>query len=473
MKVAVIGGTGYVGLVTGIGLTRLGHRVCCADIDSGAIKGLMRGQAPIREEGICHALGRALKEGRLSFTTDAVQAVAESELIIVAVGTPSAPDGKTDLSQVMSATRRIALGLTLAARFASQAREDRRPYKVIAIKSTVPVGTCENLRDILRSWLPAPSADFDVVWNPEFLREGSALRDFLEPDRIVVGAYRKRALAAMKRLYKRIDAPFLAMDPRSAEMMKYACNAFLAARVSFINEIAGISQAVGADVRKVAEGMGLDPRIGRNYLEPGLGFGGPCLGKDIRSLIAFGSASGARTGLLEAVIARNAAQLDDVFGELRGMLDGLTGKKIALLGLSFKAGTSDTRDSPSLALAWRLSAAGAAVSVWDPSLSAAREALDSFVFLKENPIEAAREAHCLVVATDAIRLGRKDLAALAAVMADPAIFDARRRLDPDVVFESGFNYRALGVSPRRLARKRRTPELVGLPGSVMDTAMAQ
>jgi len=487
MKVAVVGGTGYVGLVTGIGLAHAGHRVVCADIDSAAIRRLAAGEAPIREAGFDRMLSSVMKRRRISFTTDAVQAAADADVVIIAVGTPQSEDGRADLSQIMSAADRVALGLELASRAERPARgipraragaererdgrteslsrnrsRERKAYKVIAVKSTVPVGTCDALRERIAAAVSALPVEFDVVSNPEFLREGQAVRDFLKPDRIVVGASRRRAVEAMRRLYKNLEAPLVVTDPRSSEMLKYACNAYLATRISFINEIAAISESVGADVRRVIEGMRLDPRIGPAYLSPGPGFGGPCLVKDVNSLISFGRGAGAGTLLLDAVLARNEAQAEVALAAMRGMLGGLRGKRVAVLGLSFKAGTADTRDSPPLLLMRALSAAGAEAGAWDPILSRSEEALSATPFLARGFLDAARGADCLVVMNDGIDLDRDALSRAAMAMAFPAIYDARRRVDPKAAIETGFAYRALGVSPERIPRKAPTRERPGV-----------
>lgn len=337
MKVAILG-TGYVGLVSGACLADFGHTVVCADTDVSRIDQLRRGDIPFYEPGLSEVVSRNAAVGRLRFTTAAGTAVSESLVVFLAVGTPQLENGEADTSQVIAATREIGANLN--------------GYKVIATKSTVPIGTGARLGDIIREG-PGRSREFDVVANPEFLREGSAIEDFMRPDRIVIGVSSERAVAIMREIYRPlylIETPFVFTDVETAEMIKYASNAFLAVKIGFINEVANLCERVGADVHVVAKGMGLDKRIGSKFLHPGPGYGGSCFPKDTRALTALGERLGASQEIVRTAIAVNLRQREVVVEKLQHALGGLIQRQIAVLGLSFKPNTSDVRESPALHL---------------------------------------------------------------------------------------------------------------------------
>lgn len=431
MRISIIGGTGYIGLVTGIGLAVKGHHVICADIDRAKIEKLDRGILPIYEEGLDVLLREAKKYGNIRFTDCIRTAAAESDILMIAVGTPEGVNGETDMSQLISALVSVASAI------------DR--HKTIVIKSTVPVGTCDMAVSIVRKNLKSQSVSFDLVSNPEFLREGSAVKDFMHPDRIVVGTSDDYTAHIMKELYKGFDCPVVITDRRSSEMIKYACNSYLAARISFINEIADVCENVGADIHSVIDGMKYDKRIGGHYLSPGPGFGGPCLHKDIRSLIKFGGEAGAEVGMLKAVLARNERQAGNIVRYICSVLKSIKNKKVALLGLSFKAGTNDTRNSPALMLAEKLLEANCRVSAYDPKVRRLPEPLNSSVLIAHSIEEAAVNADCIVIMTEWDEFASMDLDALYQVMRHANIVDARNVISPERASEAGFRYKGIGI----------------------------
>ena len=370
MNICLVGGAGYVGLITGLGMADIGHSVINVDVDEDRVRTLQSGKSPIYEEGIETVLVRNFESGRLSFTTDLQSAVASSEVVFIAVGTPSLEDGQADLSQVIQVAEELVKSI------------DR--YKVIVIKSTVPVGTVELVLGILGRE-KSEGTHFDIVSNPEFLREGKGLYDFFHPDRIVIGASSEKARAMMRTIYSpviegrvswpgqgprsptSVPVPVVETDLASAQIIKYASNTFLAARISFTNETAGLCEKVGADIKEVARGIGHDPRIGHGYLEAGIGFGGPCLEKDLRALIKIAEGNGYEPQLLRAVLERNERQVGEVIGKLKEHIGYLLYKKIiAVWGLSFKAGTNDVRNSPALKVIDWLEKEGATVRAHDP-----------------------------------------------------------------------------------------------------------
>ena len=361
--IGVIGGAGYVGLVTGIGLAALGHRVTAQDIDQRRLEMLRRGVSAVYEEGLEPILRQLIDRGQISFTDDQRATVRNSDVMFIAVGTPSLDDGAADLSSVISVAEML--------------RDEIEKYTVVVVKSTVPVGTIDVMEDILSQKLRA-GEEFDVVSNPEFLREGSGLIDFFAPSRIIVGSTSKRALRVVREIYEPllngtvvvdvpwIDSnrkiPYVETDPISAQLTKYAANAFLATRVSFINEIAGISEKIGGNIGDIVYGLGLDPRIGRGYLKPGIGFGGPCLDKDLRALITVAGENSYDPVMFNGVLRRNELQLQEVMNKITGALgSSLYQKRIALLGLAFKEGTNDVRYSLSVRLYRALRDQGASV----------------------------------------------------------------------------------------------------------------
>ena len=447
MNVCVIGGVGYVGLVTGLGLADIGHSVVNVDSDRSRVVRVSGGDSPIYEEGIGPMLRRNLDAGRIRFTTELDEAVPESEVVFIAVGTPSLHDGQADLTAVIKVTEALVRHLST--------------YRVVVIKSTVPVGTVELVQSILRRER-REGEDFDIVCNPEFLREGYGLHDFLHPDRIVVGSCSERAMDIMRALYEPIvqrrvvfgnpppatgPVPMVETTIASAQMIKYASNAFLATRVSFINEIAGLCDRVGADVKEVARGMGHDLRIGRSYLEAGLGFGGPCLEKDLRALIKIAEANSYEPQLLRAVLDRNDRQVQEIINRLKGMTGYLLYQRIiTVFGLAFKANTNDVRDSVSLKVIDQLEKEGATVRCHDPlAVPEARELAPQRTYF-EDPYEAVKSADALLILTDWPEYVQLDYGRIRNLMASPFLVDARNILEPAVVKGLGFAYSGVGRS---------------------------
>ena len=421
--VAVVG-AGYVGLTTAACLSRLGHRVICADIDEARVSGLQRGKIPIHEPGLAELVRAGLDADRLSFVRGSAAAAARADFVFLCVPTPAGARGGTDLSYLEAAASEI--GPSLA------------PGAVVVNKSTAPAGTTGILQHALGR------TDVAVTSNPEFLRQGSAVHDFLNPDRIVVGAADASVAERVAGLYSGLGAPVLITDPASAETMKYAANAFLATKLSFTNAVAALCEAVGADVNDVLAGMGYDPRIGRDYLRPGPGWGGSCLPKDTRALIDAADAAGYDFALLRSVVAANDAQFARIVDKVACQVT-LDGARIALLGLAFKAGTDDTRDSPALEIARRLTAAGAVVHAYDPAVpaSAVTEAIG--IVVMGDAYEACQDAAALVVATEWDEFRQLDFDRIAQVMAQPHVVDARNVLDPAALERLGFTYSGLGL----------------------------
>ena len=439
MMNVTIFGTGYVGLVTGACLAEMGNKVICVDIDAGKVERLKRGEIPIFEPGLEEIVQRNHAGGRLDFTTDAAPAIGHAELIFIAVGTPPDEDGSADLQYVSAVARTIGLHL------------DR--YVVVVNKSTVPVGTADRVRDAVADELKTRNAavEFDVVSNPEFLKEGAAVEDCLRPDRIVVGSSSARAVALLRKLY----APFnrnhdrmVVMDERSAELTKYAANAMLATKISFMNEIANIAERVGADVELVRQGIGSDPRIGYSFIYPGAGYGGSCFPKDVQALERTAHAHGYDARLLGAVEAVNRQQKGKLFELIsRHFGDQLAGRTIALWGLAFKPNTDDMREASSRRLMELLWEAGAKVRAFDPE---AREETQRLygerkdLVLCEGAMDALQGADVLAVVTEWKAFRSPDFAAIRAALSEPAIFDGRNLYDPVVVEEAGLAYYGIG-----------------------------
>ncbi len=431
-------GTGYVGLVSAVCFAHLGHHVVCLDIDADKIARLERGEVPIYEPGLEKLIED--NRSRLSFTTSYEQLLSACEVLFIAVDTPPSPSGDADLSRVQLAVREIA------------ARDGRR---LLIMKSTVPVGTGEKVVADLEA-LGASSVTY--VSNPEFLREGAAIQDFLEPDRIVIGASCAEDAAAVAALYRGIDAEVLHTTVATAEMIKYASNAFLATKISFINEIANVCEQVGADVRTVAHGMGLDHRIGPHFLQAGIGYGGSCFPKDVQALKQLAGNSGYHFQLLTAVIEVNALQKRRVVGKLKQRLGGLRGRTIALLGLTFKPHTDDLREAASIILAARLHHEGAVVRACDPMISAGEHPLFPGVTIIEDPLETLAGADAAVIVTEWPEFVRLDWAAAAAVMRRALLIDGRNSIDPGVAAAAGMEYEGIGMGeakPRTAADRSR------------------
>jgi len=435
MKIAVIG-TGYVGLVAGAGFADMGSEVVCADIDELKIGLLKRGEIPIYEPGLDRLIEHNVKEGRLSFTADVAAAVAGVEVVFLAVGTPPLPDGSADLSYTFAAVETVARALT--------------GWAVIVTKSTVPVGTGDRIEAIVKRHARFACA---VASNPEFLKEGDAVSDFLKPDRIIVGSDDARAVATLQALY----APFtrssdrlLVMDRRSAELTKYAANAMLATRISFMNDLANLCDAVGADIECVRKGIGSDGRIGTKFLYPGVGFGGSCFPKDLRAAINTGREAGVDLKLLEAVVAVNEKQKHRLASDIGRYFDGrLGGKRIALWGLAFKPGTDDIREAAALVVAEDLLAAGAEVAATDPvAMPAAEKVLGGRVRFVESNYACAEGADALALLTEWRDYRRPNFARLAGLMRGKAVFDGRNVWDPADVRAAGLAYFGIGRGQR-------------------------
>ncbi len=437
-NIAVLG-TGYVGLVTGTCFAELGNRVVCCDTDSAKIALLKSGKVPFYEPGLTELLSRNAGAGRLSFTLDGAAAVAASEVVFIAVGTPMAADGNADLQYVRQAARTIARSLN--------------GRKVVVNKSTVPVETGDLVAEIVKRERRENHGVF-VVSNPEFLREGSAVSDFLAPDRIVIGVSDPDSEQLMRDLYAPLNAPIIVTDVRTAEMIKYTANAFLASKISFINEIARICDAVGADVLDVVQGAGSDRRIGTAFMQPGLGFGGSCLPKDVSALVNLARNHGIVPRLLDSVLQTNAEQIELICARMERKLATLEGRRVGLLGLAFKPNTDDVRDSPALALARALVERGAAVVAHDPVASApARAVLGEVVAYVNSAYEAANDADAVVVATDWNEYKNADLAILRKVMRGTLIVDARNIWSPQRAQAAGLEYIGVGRGTTSVAER--------------------
>jgi UDPglucose 6-dehydrogenase len=432
MKIGVVG-TGYVGLVVGACLAENGNAVVCADKDEAKIAALRGGQIPIYEPGLEEMVGRNVAEERLSFTSDIASAVRRSDIIFIAVGTPQDEDGSADLRHVLDVAEQIGRNMN--------------GHKVIVNKSTVPVGTAARVREVVARLTDQP---FAVVSNPEFLKEGAALEDFLKPDRVVIGTDDPRVEALMRELYEpfvRTGNPVLVMDHASAELSKYAANAMLAARISFMNEIANLCDALGADVRQVRLGVGSDSRIGSSFLFPGIGYGGSCFPKDVKALIRMGQDAGLEMTLVGAVDAVNDRQKRVLLPRLRQHLGTLSGKVVALWGLAFKPRTDDMREAPALALIEALLKEGAAVRAYDPkAMPAARSLLGDRVTFTSRSYEAVEGADALVVATEWNEFREPDFQRIREHMRRPAIFDGRNLYNPQTLRDLGFHYQGIGRS---------------------------
>lgn len=431
LKVSIIGGTGYVGLITGLGLAVHGNDVICMDTDHRKIGALNSDELPIYEEGLAELLREAKARNKVAFTTDIKTAVKESDILMLAVGTPETKNGDTDMSQLIKALKSIAGHID--------------NYKTIVIKSTVPVGTCDMARMIIKDNLKNSLVPFDLVSNPEFLREGNAVKDFLTPDRIVIGTDTSESEVIMKELYGPFAAPLVLTDTRSSEMVKYACNAYLATRISFVNEISEISEKVNADIHAILEGMKLDKRIGSLYLNPGPGFGGPCLAKDLKSLVHFASKANSNLPLFKAVLERNEVQIKNIMDYVMSELKDIGGKKIAVLGLSFKAGTNDTRNSPAVNLLEKLAGTKTRINVYDPVVKNLAEPLHSRVTFSRSIEDALRDAECLIVMTEWPEFKELDLETVYGLMKNHLIIDARNLFSASKAHNLGFRYKGIGI----------------------------
>lgn len=429
MKNIAVIGTGYVGLVTGTCFADLGNKVICLDIDSRKIEILKKGGTPIYEPGLEEVIRRNVAADRLSFTTSYEEALVDAEFVFIAVGTPSGVDGEADLQYVRMAAESIAKTMD-------------HPM-IIINKSTVPVGTGDWVADIIRKHQPQP-IDFAVVSCPEFLREGSALSDFMNPDRVVLGSLDREAAEKVAQLHLPLRAPIVLTDLRTAEMIKYASNAFLATRISFINEIANICEKLGADVKEVAAGMGYDKRIGRAFLDAGVGFGGSCFPKDVKALEYMGLLHGAHPALLRAVMDINRDQRRLVVHKLRDLLGNLQGKRIGMLGLAFKPNTDDMRDAPSVEIAHMLLREGAEVVAYDPVAMPVAERVAPEIKLAGSPYAVAEGADAIVLVTEWNEFKHLDLPRLRSLMRTPVFIDGRNVYESQTMWEAGFVYRGIG-----------------------------
>jgi UDPglucose 6-dehydrogenase len=431
MHIAVIG-SGYVGLVTGACFAEFGVDVACVDVDADKIAQLSRGQATIYEPGLDQLLQKNLQAGRLRFTTDLQSAVEPASVIFLAVGTPPKSDGSADLSFVDNAARGVAAHI--------------HSYKVVAMKSTVPVGTGKRLTALIQNHLPKP-VDFSVVSNPEFLREGAAIGDFMRPDRVVIGSNDERATELMRELYRPlylIETPFVITSVAGAELTKYAANAFLATKISFINEIANLCEKVGCDVHQVARAVGMDRRIGSKFLHPGPGFGGSCFPKDTRALSVIARQYGSPATIVDAVIDVNDRQRKSMLPKIEKILGGLPGKRVAVFGLSFKPETDDMRDAPSVDIIRGLLEAGASVIAYDPVAQAEAEKHLPKIEYADDEYAAATGADVLVFITEWNQFRALDMERIHKLMRNPNIADLRNIYEPADMRELGFNYVGVG-----------------------------
>ncbi|MDX2171174.1 MAG: UDP-glucose/GDP-mannose dehydrogenase family protein [Deltaproteobacteria bacterium] len=431
MKLCVVG-TGYVGLVAGTCFAESGNDVICVDVDERKIAALKRGEVPIYEPGLEELIKRNVAQQRLTFQTDLADAVRRSLICFIAVGTPEGPSGEADLSAVWKVAEQIGAAMN--------------DYKVVVDKSTVPVGTAARVEAIIRSHTAHP---VDVVSNPEFLKEGAAIEDFQKPDRVVIGHRGERARAIMEELYKpfvRTGNPILFMTPESAEMCKYAANAMLAARISLINEIANLCEAMGSDVEDVRRGVGLDRRIGPAFLFPGVGYGGSCFPKDVKALITMADSNGLTPRLLRAVDDVNTAQKSRLYQKLEQHYSGgLNGRRFAVWGLSFKPRTDDMREAPAVTLIEALLAAGAAVQAHDPvATEVARRSFGDRITYCAAPYDALEGADALLIVTEWGEFKQPDFERMRSLLRAPVIFDGRNLYELSTMKQLGFTYYAIG-----------------------------
>jgi UDPglucose 6-dehydrogenase len=432
MNICVVG-TGYVGLVTGAVFADLGNDVVCVDNLPDKVAALQAGRMPIYEPGLEEMVARNVVDQRLSFTTDLTAAVRRSVIVFITVGTPPGADGKTDLTAVETVARGIA--------------EAMETYTVIVNKSTVPVGTGELVREVIERHQQRP-VRFDVVSNPEFLREGSAIEDTLRPDRIVIGAPTQQVAMSLLELYAPLERPMIITDVPSAEMIKYASNALLATKISFMNAIANICELGGADVTQVMKGVGLDARIGASFLQAGLGYGGSCFPKDTESLVHTAGALGYDFALLRSVIDINRDRSRHFVRMIARALDPLQTRTIAVLGLAFKPNTDDTREAKSLEIITQLLEAGATVRTYDPvAMDNARKILPTVVVYADSPYDAAKGADAVALVTEWNEFKFLDLERLRSVMRRPVIFDGRNLWEPERMRRLGFTYHSVGRRP--------------------------
>jgi len=431
MNICVIG-TGYVGLVTGVCMAEFGLNVICVDNDLQKIDLLKQGKTSIHEPGLDDLVRKNMKEGRLRFSTSIQEGVTSSLVIFIAVGTPSKDDGSADLRAVEEVAGEIARWMD--------------GYKVVVVKSTVPVGTCRRLKKLIEEHQVRPSP-FDIVSNPEFQREGSAIEDFMRPDRVTIGAESEQAVAIMKDIYSAlylIETPFVITSLETAEMIKYAANAYLATKITYINEIANLCELVGADVHHVARAMGLDGRIGKKFLHPGPGYGGSCFPKDTRALSKLAREKGYAFKIIESVIEVNEEQKQRMVTKIQEKVGDLSGKTIGILGLAFKPNTDDIRESSSIAIIKHLLALGARVKAFDPAAIEETRAVLPEIEFGEDAYAVARGADALVLATEWNQFRRLDLDRVRSLLRRPIFIDLRNVYDPSQMKRMGFDYCGVG-----------------------------
>jgi UDPglucose 6-dehydrogenase len=434
MNIAVIG-TGYVGLVSGTCYAESGNEVICVDIDKARIAALNEGKTPIYEPGLEELVHRNTGEGRLSFTIDTAEAVGQSMISFIAVGTPMSKDGAADLSGVMKAAEDIAKAVT--------------SYHIICVKSTVPVGTSDKVREIVAR---VAKHKVDVCSVPEFLKEGSAIEDFMRPDRVVIGSLSDQATAILRELHSpftRTDNPILVMDPKSAEMTKYACNAMLALRISFINDIANLCEVVGAEINHVRRGLGTDRRIGSSFLFPGVGYGGSCFPKDVQALIHTAAENGLKFNLLQAAEDVNTHQKRHLVERVKEHFGSdLKGRTFAVWGLAFKPRTDDMREAPSLVVVEELLKAGATVRAHDPeALENARRIFGDRISYHKANYEALSGADALIILTEWNEFRHPNFQRIRSMLKQPVIFDGRNLYEPDLIKALEFKYYSIGRRP--------------------------
>ncbi|MGI9529419.1 MAG: UDP-glucose dehydrogenase family protein [Acidimicrobiia bacterium] len=422
MKVAVIG-AGYVGVVTAAGLAALGHDVSVGEIDEAKVASLNRGSVPFYESGLDRLVSEGIDNGLLSFGTDNAAAVESAQVVMLALPTPPAEDGSADLAAIETTLDGIAQNL--------------RSGAIVVNKSTVPVGSVRRFQRFLHE----RNADATVVSNPEFLREGSAVGDFFHPDRIVIGSTNQAATETLIEMYRSIQAPVLTTDPASAEMIKYASNAYLATRITFANALANLCEHVGADASSVIEGMGYDRRIGFHFMNPGPGYGGSCFPKDTSALVAIAEDAGYDFSLLKGVIEVNDLQLERTVDKILASLEGIDEPRVAQWGLAFKAGTDDVRESPAVKIVDALVSRGIDVTAYDPAVATSPSA---GLVISEDPVEATKDADVLVIATEWPQFGALDLRAVRDAMRGSTVVDARNLLDPLTVEQLGMSYSGIG-----------------------------
>jgi UDPglucose 6-dehydrogenase len=431
MNIAVIG-SGYVGLITGACFAEFGIHVTCVDNDEKKIKSMKKGVVPFYEPGLEELMQNNIKAGRLHFTTDIASAVDSSLVIFIAVGTPPRGDGTAEMKYVEGVAKEIARHIN--------------SYKVIVTKSTVPVGTGEKVRKIISRHLKE-SVDFDVVSNPEFLREGAGIEDFMRPNRVVIGASSDQAVAIMKDLYSPlylIEAPIIITDVKTAELIKYSSNAFLATKISFINEIANLCEKVGANIQTVAKSMGFDRRIGPKFLHAGPGYGGSCFPKDTLALLQIGKEHNVDLGVIDATVKANSFQKEKEAKKVISALGKIKGKSVCVLGLSFKPNTNDIRDAPSIYIINKLLKAGAKVRAYDPvAVPDAKEILPKVTYCKDS-YDAAKGANAVVIVTEWNQFRNLDLNKLKEIMKERYFFDLRNVYEPKRLIDMGFNYYSVG-----------------------------